>query len=274
MDFCERLDGLLKEKGLTAKGLTEKLDVGKTTINDWKRGKSTPSPRALIGLSHIFDVSVDWLLTGTGPKYAEDVIPYLDGLKSKLGVITDLEYNLLVNFRALPESEKHRILGNIEGKAEVYSAIPKSKKASATRILKRDSSMDMEIGEIILIERKVYDQDASAGLGNYLDSHSSYEMMSFKESEVPPRANFGIRISGDSMEPDIKDGSIVWVEERIEIESGEIGIFILNNEALCKKLHVDYAKRVVQLISLNTKYSAIKLGEHDDLRTVGKVILH
>ncbi|MCL2704424.1 MAG: helix-turn-helix domain-containing protein [Defluviitaleaceae bacterium] len=64
MDFNERLEVLLKSEKMTAKELTEKLEVGKTTINDWKRGKSTPSPKTLIGLSHIFNISIDWLLTG------------------------------------------------------------------------------------------------------------------------------------------------------------------------------------------------------------------
>ena len=64
MEFIDRLEQLLSEKSLTAKELTEKLEIGRTTVNDWKRGKSTPSPKMLIGISRILSCSIDWLLTG------------------------------------------------------------------------------------------------------------------------------------------------------------------------------------------------------------------
>lgn len=65
MDFLQRLDALIKDNNLTAKGITEQLNLGRTTVNDWKRGKSSPSPNTLIGLSQILGVSIDYLLTGT-----------------------------------------------------------------------------------------------------------------------------------------------------------------------------------------------------------------
>ena len=64
MEFIDRLEQLLSENSLTAKELTEKLEIGRTTVNDWKRGKSTPSPKILIGISQILSCSIDWLLTG------------------------------------------------------------------------------------------------------------------------------------------------------------------------------------------------------------------
>ena len=38
-------------------------------------------------------------------------------------------------------------------------------------------------------------------------------MVSFPEKSVPKGADFGVRVSGDSMEPVYHDGQIVWVEE-------------------------------------------------------------
>jgi transcriptional regulator with XRE-family HTH domain len=64
MDFSERLSILIKNQGITAKSLAVKLNIGATAISDWKRGKSSPSPQVLIGISQIFNVSIDYLLTG------------------------------------------------------------------------------------------------------------------------------------------------------------------------------------------------------------------
>jgi transcriptional regulator with XRE-family HTH domain len=64
MTFPERLEMLLKERHITAKQLQERLGLGSTTITDWKRGKSSPSPETLIGISRELGVSIDFLLTG------------------------------------------------------------------------------------------------------------------------------------------------------------------------------------------------------------------
>jgi phage repressor protein C with HTH and peptisase S24 domain len=97
--------------------------------------------------------------------------------------------------------------------------------------------------------------------------------MKVKKLEVPDKTDFGIRIFGDSMEPDIKDGSIVWVEERIQIEDGQIGIFIVDGEALCKKLNIDHERRKVSLVSINKDYAPKILNGQNDIRTIGRVLL-
>lgn len=72
---------LLKQKQITAKRLTEMLEIGETSISDWGRGKSSPSPNVLIRMSQILKVSVDELLTGVKPDYpvgeSEKLILYL-----------------------------------------------------------------------------------------------------------------------------------------------------------------------------------------------------
>lgn len=52
----------------------------------------------------------------------------------------------------------------------------------------------------------------SAGTGEFLEE-GNFEMVSFPEKSVPKGADFGVRVSGDSMEPVYHDGQIVWVEE-------------------------------------------------------------
>ena len=84
------------------------------------------------------------------------------------------------------------------------------------------------------IEMPVADLPAAAGTGNILDDSEHCEMISFPEDRVNPRADIGIRISGDSMEPVYHDGQIVWVEKCEELHTGETGIFLYDGKAYIK----------------------------------------
>lgn len=115
------------------------------------------------------------------------------------------------------------------------------------------------------VDRPVFELRVSAGTGLFLDS-DDYEIWSFPENEVPPDSTFGIYVSGDSMEPEFKDGSIVFVKKTKNLNIGEIGIFVLNGEGYLKKLGSG------KLISLNPNYEDIPIGKYDDCRIIGKVV--
>ena len=59
-------------------------------------------------------------------------------------------------------------------------------------------------------------------------------MVSFPKDSVPAGAEFGIRVSGDSMMPVYNDGQIVWVQECSEIRPGEVGIFVYDGDGYIK----------------------------------------
>lgn len=115
---------------------------------------------------------------------------------------------------------------------------------------------------------RVYTNSASAGFGEYLED-SDYEDIEVSP-DVPSNADFGITIHGDSMMPKINDGDVVWVREQETLEPNEIGVFVLNGDALCKKL-VSVSGRFF-LRSLNDKYRDIPIGEDDTLKVIGKVL--
>lgn len=109
---------------------------------------------------------------------------------------------------------------------------------------------------------------ASAGTGNFLDS-DDYDMVEVGD-EVPESADFGIKLSGDSMEPKYVDHQVVWVHQQTVLQNGEIGIFCLNEQAFCKK--ISYDENGTYLISLNTKYKPIQVKEEDMFTIFGKVV--
>lgn len=48
---------------------------------------------------------------------------------------------------------------------------------------------------------------------------------------------FGLRVKGDSMEPDLRDGDIVVVKKQPDAETGSVVVALINGEAgICKKL--------------------------------------
>ena len=115
---------------------------------------------------------------------------------------------------------------------------------------------------------RLFDIPASAGTGSFVDGEN-YTVLEVGE-EVPADADFGIRISGDSMEPQFINGQIVWVHQQESLSTGEIGIFYLDGNAYCKKLKDDADG--LFLISLNTKYDPIKVKETDSFKIFGKVV--
>lgn len=52
-----------------------------------------------------------------------------------------------------------------------------------------------------------------------------------KDDTVPQVADFGVTISGESMEPEYPDGCVVWVKSQPSLIHGDIGVFILDGEA-------------------------------------------
>ena len=123
------------------------------------------------------------------------------------------------------------------------------------------------------VDYRVYDQPAAAGLGNYLDD-PAYHIEQYPANVVPDGADFGIRISGTSMSPDIPDGGTVFVQSRSSIEPGSIGIFVLNGEAYCKKRTGDREKGQIRLVSINKAYQDRIIEECDDFSTMGLVLGH
>ena len=73
----------------------------------------------------------------------------------------------------------------------------------------------------------------------------------WEDYEVPADspAEFAIRISGDSMEPWIPDGSIQLCTKTAP-RDGEVGAFLIDGEYLCKQICIDITG-TLHLFSLN-----------------------
>ena len=88
-------------------------------------------------------------------------------------------------------------------------------------------------GSITYLSMPVSNLCVSAGTGAFLDE-GNFEMVDFPADKVPSGADFGVRVSGDSMEPAYHDGQIVWVHECESLSPGEVGVFIYDGEGFLK----------------------------------------
>lgn len=109
---------------------------------------------------------------------------------------------------------------------------------------------------------------ASAGTGQFLDGEEN-ELVPVPEG-VPESADFAVRIAGDSMEPDIPDGAVVWIRRTETLPGGRTGVFDYDGQAYCKRLEVD--ENGAQLVSLNKKYAPIEISPDALFLTFGEVV--
>lgn len=136
------------------------------------------------------------------------------------------------------------------------------------------------------IEMRVYDIPVSAGTGNFLDD-GNYEMASVPENMIPDGADFGVRVTGDSMEPVYHDGQIVWVKECATLDVGEVGIFIYDGDGYIKIYGEQEPDEAVadeytdsqgivhmqpRLISINEKYADRVISPGVFFKIVGRVL--
>jgi phage repressor protein C with HTH and peptisase S24 domain len=112
-------------------------------------------------------------------------------------------------------------------------------------------------------------------------------MVSFPESTIPQNAEFGIRVSGDSMEPVYQDGQIVWVQACQSLQPGEVGIFLYDGDGYVKRYEEQEPEEAIRdafvdssgvlhpqpvLVSYNQKYAPKPVSSELAFSIVGRVL--
>lgn len=136
---------------------------------------------------------------------------------------------------------------------------------SMSRVTSEEQQMAVE-EDLVRKTVKLYDLPLSAGLG--LDAFEDVPSEDFETTN--PKCDFALRIRGNSMEPDIPDGSVVLIHKQDTVETGEVGAFFLNGHMYCKKRSVENGKTV--LLSNNSEYTPIEIRDEDISKCYGKVI--
>jgi len=127
-----------------------------------------------------------------------------------------------------------------------------------------ESENKEEAAERIYRKITFYQRQASSENGEWLAEGYEYELV--RLPNIPPLADFALRVRGDSMEPMYSNDEIVFVKTEVVVESGQIGLFCLNGVGYLKMLQGN------KLVSVNNKYKPIVIDEYDRFFYAGRVI--
>lgn len=225
-----------------------------TTYNGYETGTREPDSDFLIMISQKFDISIDYIF---GLQDEKEIRRSYE-LKSH-------EYEHIKKYRALDpigQSHVNSVLDwettRLSSLKEKDGRIAELQAAPAAIIELSSHSGSQHLAE--------YFHDASAGAGIFILGNEAAARIAISDSDWDERTDYVIRVNGDSMEPDYKDGDNVMVSQHMELDHGDIGIFIVNGKAYIK----EYGE--TELISRNPDYPNIIVHEADNIVCMGKVI--
>lgn len=229
------LIGKLKEgrlnKGLKQSDVTELIGIKNTTLSNYENGNTEPDMDTFLKLCHLYDLDYSELL---GEAYGYKVP----------GCTFDIKNSDIKMIKKYHDLDDH-------GKELVDLVLDKEVERCSTVLTGAPAAL-----RLYTYMRKI----AAAGNGFYFDDIPTDTI----EAPYMPGADFIIGVSGDSMEPTYSDGDLVYVQKDPEIQTGEIGIFAMNNECFIKEVGKD------GLVSHNPAYAPIPGDE--SIQCVGRVL--
>ncbi|MBE6634556.1 MAG: helix-turn-helix domain-containing protein [Ruminococcaceae bacterium] len=263
--YIDRIKRLKNEKKMTNEQLAEASGIPMGTLSKLLAGMNdSPKLGNVIAICNALQCSVEYVVTGA----PENTNNY---------TLSSCEIDLIERYRTLDswgqelvetvlEKAAQRPAAISEGEAE--TAAPKEKRKSGARILQPITAGGRYVGERISGGKrpiKLYELPVSAGVGVYLDDAKA-ETISIPKGEKTADADYGLRISGNSMEPKYHNGDVLLVENADSVEIGEPGIFLLDGCGFFKIFGGD------RLISLNDDYGPILLKDFSNVQCKGRVV--
>lgn len=242
MEFVStKIRQLLDENNLKQSHLADKLDIPRSSFNEYVRGNALPRPGNVQKIADYFGL------------LKSDIDPRFKTEKQE-----DIDDSLI---------------------SQINTKVTKLHKTRQKKVLtfadKQLKEQELEVNnqntvnepQTIYYTYNYYDQPASAGTGQYLNDVQVEQI----ELPVDIDADFVVPIYGDSMEPEYHSGDYVFVKLSVELSNGDVGVFELYGDAYIKELIIDDSK--AYLHSFNTeKYKDIPIDADSDFRIIGEVV--
>lgn len=237
-----KLKEIREKTGMNKKEFADYIGIKYTTYNNYETEAREPASDFLILISTKFDVSIDYLL---GMQDTKD-ITHAYQLKSS-------EFEHIKKYRSLDTYGRETVSYILDREIERTRQLNNAYTDSRSGIIDR-----------VTCYKNYYQHLASAGTGEYIFDDVPTDTLEVPVNELSERADFIIGVNGNSMEPTYYDGDKVYVEKCQVVETGDIGIFMVNNECFIKEAGEN------GLISHNKKYPIIPGSKH--IICVGKVL--
>ena len=258
MSFGTRLKEKREALGITQPQLAKTLGVSQSAVGSWETDVNSPRATILYDLFEILHCDANYLL--------QDEIKEL----YKNEATPDEFENIIKKYRYIA---KHSPNG-----AKTINAVLENEYAIAEQLQKqKDHIEELEnthSSTIIDIQTRLenntrfieYHHSASAGTWVFILGNETVDQLPILDTPENRKVDYAIKVSGNSMEPDYNDGDIVLVSQKVELNHGDVGIFIVNNKAYIKEYGV------TELISHNPEADNINIAEYDNIVCLGKVI--
>ena len=215
MSFGRRLRERRIELGISQSELARRLGVSSAAVSNYESGQNAVREDVLLKLFQVLDIDPNYL--------------YQDSLTGKSFNCSVEEKSLVLKYRSL----------STVGRQALHSVVDA---LGAYQTDMETAAPPAEIRQIPL-----YSCPAAAGYAAPVFGED-FEYIDVT-GDVPRGADLAVRIQGDSMEPYIGDGSIVYLN-RDPLTSGDVGIFCVDGEMVCKQFVRDKLG-MVYLFSLN-----------------------
>ena len=241
MNINERFKTMRKELGISQIRLAEELGVSKGLVGLIETGARDINEPLIKLICLKYGVSESWLRTGEGEMFDAPAEPALSAVAQRYG-LTDEQRRLVEAYLHLTHAEREIIIG------------------LAREITAGREPADYEP----TLRRMLYLLPVSAGSGQPVLEETGEEI-DIKKTPAAERAEYVLKISGDSMEPDYHDGQLILVQRTPSVDVGELGIFYADGRVYFKRLGVR------ELISLNPEVPNIPLAGAEVV-TEGRVL--
>lgn len=243
LSFGEKIKEARKQKQLTQKQLAKLIGAAHNSISDWENNKNKPDPDTIELLCGVLKITPNYLLASS----EDDFSPKEKSLVKKYRFISERS----------PDGAKvvDSVLDGLYSIAEQMKA-----PESGSTIIEFHGRAD-DTGRLL-----EYFHSASAGTGVFILGNEASEKIAIPDTPENQLADYAIGVDGNSMEPDYHDGDIVLVSQKLELNHGDVGIFVINNKAYIK----EYGE--TELISRNPDADNIRISEYDNIVCMGKVI--
>ena len=250
MSFGGTLIALRESHDISRKLLADKLGIPYTTLRNYETNQREPGYQLLIQIAQMFSVTVDSLIGAQIPLPAKNAPP-----------LSDEALQLARDYGELDQPGKNVVK---------LVLAEEGKRVQAEKERRQVAAVELQATRYI----PLYYTPAAAGMTSPAVGQD-YDLVEVGKS-VPWNADFAVKIDGESMEPYIRDGSTVYVN-REPLENGDVGIFYVDGDMVCKQYYKDDAGNV-RLLSLNRAYAhADRFLHARDTDTVmmyyGRVIL-
>ena len=214
---------------MTQSDLAKLVGKAPSVIANWEAGTNRPDVDSIQKMLNVFNIDANTFFDWQSP----------DNKKSALSDDRTLEF--ATKFIKLDKHGREIVEFVINNEAERM----KSEAEDATDIISATLPM-WTINDLETITLPLLLQSRSAGNGDFADDESA-EDKAVHLSDITRRADYLIKVNGESMEPDYPDGCIVAVRLQEDVKLGEVGVFVSSGDSYIKRRGID------SLESINTK---------------------